>query len=127
MILVELHVNTNVGETIIDDIMEALQKTQMRRAPLERITDMLASKFVPFVLVTSVSVFILWFLLAYYGVVQTDVAAGPFALHFALAVLIVSCPCALGLAAPVPVLVGTEVAAKNHLLFKGTLPPPLIY
>lgn len=111
---------TLLGETILDDIIEQLHKTQMRKAPIERFTDALASRFVPFVISTSAAMFILWFLFAHFRLVYTNgVAPAPFALHFSLAVLIVSCPCALGLAAPVPVLVGTEIAAKNQLLFKG--------
>jgi len=128
------------GENELDKIAQQLEQTQMNKAKIERLSDLISSKFVFVVIILAVIIFIIWIALASTGAIllnpvvpfntttnstgealtEAGNAPLPFALHFALAVLIVSCPCAIGLAAPTAVLVGAGVAAKKfHLLFKG--------
>jgi len=109
------------GETELDTIARQLERTQISKTQIEKITDAIASKFVLMVLVLAILVFVIWITLASLSVVDThNTTAVPFAMNFALAVLIVSCPCAIALAAPTAVMVGSGVAAKrHHLLFKG--------
>lgn len=72
------------------------------------------------VVLIAVGTFVLWMFLTEYGVVNIGgQATFPFALKFSLAVLVVSCPCALGLAAPTALLIGTTTASRLGILFKG--------
>jgi len=104
----------------LDNIATQLEKTQMTKAKIERITDTISSRFVLVVVVVAVVVFIIWLVLGLRQVITLNSSAVPFAMKFALSVLIVSCPCAIGLAVPTAVMVGSGVAAKkHHLLFKG--------
>jgi len=143
--MISMEVTRIPGETELDDIARQLEKTQMSKAKIEKITDSIASRFVIFVIVVAILVFVLWLTLSFLNIVETNntitvetynttvgrnnttvakinntTSSIPFAMQFALAVLIVSCPCAVGLAAPTAVLVGSGVAAKyHHILFKG--------
>lgn len=84
-----------------------------------------AAYFTPFIVVVAILCLVLWWLLAANGIVETSggLPAGTFALMFALSVLVISCPCAIALAVPTAVMVGTGVGAKHGVLFKGG--PPL--
>jgi Cu+-exporting ATPase len=108
------------GETTSDMIYQLVEQTQMTKANIENMTDKVSKIFVPVILATAVAVFLIWIILASTGVVLADPSAFPFSLNFALAVLIVSCPCAVGLAVPTATMVGTGVAAKRGILFKGS-------
>jgi Cu+-exporting ATPase len=89
------------------------------RLPIERIADRVSHYFVPIAIGIGVVTFFVWFALAYTGVVVTTTFSVLFALRFAVAVLVVSCPCAIALAVPTVVVVATGVAAKNGVLVKG--------
>jgi len=108
------------GENELDNIASQLEKTQMNKAKIDRIADKISSHFVLFVVLVAVLVFFIWITLGLLNIVNTNSSVVPFAMKFSLAVLIVSCPCAIGLAVPTAVMVGSGVAAKqHHLLFKG--------
>lgn len=89
------------------------------RLPVERIADKVSHYFVPIAFGLGVVTFFVWFALAYTGVVTTNMFSVLFALRFAVAVLVVSCPCAIALAVPTVVVVATGVAAKHGVLVKG--------
>lgn len=108
------------GETTSDMIYQLVEQTQMTKANIENVTDRVAKIFVPVIVATAVAVFLIWIVLSSTGIVVADPSAFPFSLNFALAVLIVSCPCAVGLAVPTATMVGTGVAAKRGILFKGS-------
>ncbi len=80
------------------------------KAPISRLADKVSRVFVPVVIAIAAVVFTIWML------VTRDVGT---ALNYAISVLVISCPCALGLATPVAIMVGTGQAAKNGLLFKS--------
>jgi heavy metal translocating P-type ATPase len=97
--------------TKLAEIVRALQSAQGSKAPVQRLADRIASVFVPVVMTLSVLTFVGW-------VVLEDLAPGPALLH-AVAVLVIACPCALGLATPAAVMAGTGRAAELGVLFKG--------
>ena len=91
-------------------IITLLKEAQASRAPIARTADKIAGVFVPVVLTISLVTLLAWLL--------SGAEAG-FALNAAIAVLVISCPCALGLATPVSVVTGSGVAAKHGILFKS--------
>lgn len=117
--MVHLRVTRVPGENALSGIMQLVRQAQSSTPPIQRVADAVAAYFVPAILALAVSVFILWILLVEYGVVTTDLAAVTFAIKFAIATLVVSCPCAVGLAVPVPVMVASGVGAKLGVLFKS--------
>ena len=102
---------TKVGaETTLAQIVKLVEDAQGSKAPMQRLADMISSYFVPVVLVLAALTFGAW------------VIFGPsltFALTAAIAVLVIACPCALGLAAPTAIMVGTGKAAENGILVRG--------
>ena len=100
----------NVGEdTTLAMIIKMVSESSASKAPIARIADKVSGIFVPAVLIISVIVFAVWMISG---------ADFGFSLTRAISVLVVSCPCALGLATPVAIMVGNGVAAKNGILFK---------
>jgi Cu+-exporting ATPase len=98
---------TNVGdETMLSQIVRMVAEAQRSRAPIQRLADLVASWFVPAVVVTAVITFVLW---AWLG----PQPAMAYAIVNAVAVLIIACPCALGLATPMSIMVGTGKGAQN--------------
>ena len=99
-----------VGEdTTLAQIIKMVSDSAGSKAPIARIADKVSGIFVPAVLVISAIVFVIWI------AVSSDVGLS---LTRAISVLVVSCPCALGLATPVAIMVGNGVAAKHGILFK---------
>jgi Cu+-exporting ATPase len=103
---------TRVGaDTTLNQIIKLVEDAQVARAPIQRLADRVSSVFVPAVVVIAVLTFFVW-----YAVVRV-----PFhnALVFFIAILIIACPCALGIATPAAIMVGTGKGAENGLLIKG--------
>ncbi|MBR3248123.1 MAG: heavy metal translocating P-type ATPase [Clostridiales bacterium] len=99
-----------VGEdTTLAQIIRMVSESSGSKAPIARIADKVSGVFVPAVLIIAAVVFAVWMI--------SGAPAGV-SLTRAIAVLVVSCPCALGLATPVAIMVGNGVAAKNGILFK---------
>lgn len=96
-------------DTVLAQVVDLVQKAQGSKAAIQELADRFSAYFVPSVLGIGVCTFIIWFL-AGKGVV--------FALTNFISVLIIACPCALGLATPTAVIVGTAVAARNGILIK---------
>ena len=102
---------TNVGdETVISGIIKLVENASGSKAPISRLADRISAVFVPIVIGISVITFILWLIFT-----------GDFEFSFsrAICVLVISCPCSLGLATPLAVTVGTGVAASNGILIKN--------
>jgi Cu+-exporting ATPase len=100
------------AETLLARIVQMVGEAQRTRAPIQRLADVVASWFVPAVLLTAVLTFVLW---AIYG------PQPHFAHAFinAVAVLIIACPCALGLATPMAIMVGTGHGARQGILIRN--------
>jgi heavy metal translocating P-type ATPase len=113
------------GSSMLDRIISVVREGQSKRAPLERVADLLTSHFVPIITLIAISTFVIWLALGHSGVLPTeylDVAHGGWtfwALEFAIAVFVVACPCGLALAAPTALFVGGGLAAKHGILVKG--------
>ncbi len=100
-----------VGEdTTLAQVIRMVEEAGGSKAPIARLADKIAGVFVPIVMAISVLTFAVW-MFAGYGV--------EFALNCAIAVLVISCPCALGLATPVAIMVGTGRGAQMGVLFKN--------
>ena len=101
---------TRVGEdTTLSQIIQMVSDAAATKAPIAKIADKVAGIFVPTVITISVITFIIWMF------INQDVG---YALARAISVLVISCPCSLGLATPVAIMVGNGLGAKNGILFK---------
>ncbi len=100
-----------VGEdTTLAQVIRMVEEAGGSKAPIARLADKIAGIFVPVVMAVSVVTFAVWMLMGY---------GMEFALNCAIAVLVISCPCALGLATPVAIMVGTGRGAQMGVLFKN--------
>ena len=101
---------TNVGEdTALYKIISLVEEAAGSKAPISRLADKISGVFVPVVLVISLFTFIIWL------IVKGDFS---FALNMAVAVLVISCPCALGLATPAAIMAGTGKGAEKGILIR---------
>lgn len=101
-----------VGEdTTLNKIITLVQEASNSKVPLAKLADKVASVFVPVVMGISLITFIVWLFISNYNFEQ--------AINFAISVLVISCPCALGLATPVAIMVGTGKGAENGILIKS--------
>ena len=104
---------TRVGkDTMLAQIIQLVEQAQGSKAPIQRLADVVASYFVPAVMFIAIVTFIVWF---QFG---PDPAA-TFALVSAVSVLIIACPCALGLATPLSIMVSTGKGAQNGILIRS--------
>lgn len=103
---------TKVGtDTMLAQIVETVKKAQTSHAPIQNLTDRISGIFVPAVLIIAIITFIVW-----YSLLGTTM---PHAMLFAVSVIVIACPCALGLATPTALMVGTGRAAKMGVLIKN--------
>jgi Cu+-exporting ATPase len=96
----------------LGQIVQLVEVAQSRKAPIQRLADRVAGIFVPVVLALAIAAFVLW-------VDFGPSPAGLFATLALISVLIISCPCAMGLATPTAILVGTGKAAEQGILIRG--------
>ncbi len=98
-------------DTMLSQIIKLVQEAQGSKAPIQRIADMISSYFVPIVIMLAIATFAVWYVI------------GPepsllFALLNTVAVLIIACPCAMGLATPTAIMVGTGLGAQKGILIR---------
>ena len=104
---------TKVGkDTMLSQIIQLVEQAQGSKAPIQRLADLIASRFVPAVIFIAIGTFVVWF---NFGPTPALI----FALVNAVAVLIIACPCALGLATPLSIMVGTGKGAQNGILIRS--------
>lgn len=102
---------TKVGEdTTLSKIIELVNEANETKAPIAKLADKISAIFVPTVMIISLITFVVWMILGY---------GFEFSLNFAISVLVISCPCALGLATPMAIMVATGKSAQFGLLFKN--------
>ena len=103
---------TRVGaDTTLSQIIKLVEDAQVARAPIQKLADRVSSVFVPAVVAIATFTFFAWYIPLGQSVAH--------ALLFFIAVLIIACPCALGIATPAAIMVGTGKGAENGLLIKG--------
>ncbi|AEY98781.1 FAGL041Cp [Eremothecium gossypii FDAG1] len=118
-------VSTAPGNSLLDHVISAVRDGQLRRAPIERIADVLTGYFVPFIVLLAILTWAIWLILGFAGVLSQEkldgsVGGWPFwSLEFAIAVFVIACPCGIGLAAPTALFVGANIAAKYGILARG--------
>jgi P-type Cu+ transporter len=116
---------TKVGaDTVLANIIRMVEQAQGSKAPIQRLADTISGIFVPVVLVIAALTFIGWAIIGHVTVTNTAALMGssnPWitAIIAAVAVLVVACPCALGLATPTAIMVGTGKGAERGILIKG--------
>ena len=97
-------------DTVLSRIIKLVEDAQSKKAPIQRYADLISSYFVPAVLSVAILTFLIWLALG---------QNFNFAIMTAVSVLVVACPCALGLATPTAIMVGSGLGAKYGILFKG--------
>lgn len=103
---------TKIGkDTVLNQIIKLVEDAQGSKAPIQRLADKVSSYFVPAVIVIAVASSLIWSVVFGQGFL--------FVLNIFIAVLIIACPCALGLATPTAIMVGTGKGAENGILIKG--------
>lgn len=100
-------------DTTLNQIVRMVERAQISKAPIQRLADVISSWFVPIVLILSIITFIVWF-----NVSPNDTRLTAALVHL-VSVLIIACPCALGLATPTAIMVGTGKGAENGLLIRN--------
>jgi Cu+-exporting ATPase len=105
---------TKIGaDTALAQIVRLVEEAQGSKAPIQRLADRISGVFVPTVIVISILTFVVWF-----NAMPADTRL-PFALVNFVSVLIIACPCALGLATPTAIMVGTGKGAENGILIRN--------
>ena len=112
------------GDSVLAQIVKLVEAAQMAKAPIQAFADTVSGVFAPTVLIIAALTFIGWMGAAASGALPDGyipMGRSPFlfSLLFAISVVVIACPCALGLATPTAVMVGTGVGARNGVLIKG--------
>lgn len=104
---------TRVGkETALAQIIRLVEETQGSKAPIQQLADRVSAIFVPVVIIIAIATFVIWYFIADVGFTVSLINA--------VAVLVIACPCALGLATPTAIMVGTGRGAQYGILFKNS-------
>ncbi|ONK71520.1 uncharacterized protein A4U43_C04F9490 [Asparagus officinalis] len=121
-----LHVRaTYVGsESALSQIVRLVESAQMAKAPVQKFADRISKYFVPLVITLSFCTWLVWFLAGKFNCypkswIPSSMDSFQLALQFGISVMVIACPCALGLATPTAVMVGTGVGASQGVLIKG--------
>ncbi|XP_057449965.1 probable copper-transporting ATPase HMA5 [Lotus japonicus] len=121
-----LHIKaTRVGsESALSQIVRLVESAQMAKAPVQKFADRISKYFVPLVILISLTTWLAWFLAGRFHAypkswIPSSMDSFELALQFGISVMVIACPCALGLATPTAVMVGTGVGASQGVLIKG--------
>jgi len=106
-----MRVTNRAEETLLSQIIKIVEEAQTSKAPIQRFADRVSAYFVPSVIGISIVTFIIWYI-SFHNFNN--------ALMAAIAVLVISCPCALGLATPTSIMVASGIGSKNGILFKNS-------
>lgn len=101
------------SDTMLSHIIKLVEEAQASKAPIQRLVDIISSYFVPIVVILAIGTFVFWYVLPAGGFIH--------AMLNAIAVLIIACPCAMGLATPTAIMVGTGKGAEMGILIKDAV------
>ena len=113
------------GASMLDQIVSVVREGQTKRAPVERVVDVVTAYFVPSITALAICTWLIWLILGQSGALDKKYLASSqggwafWSLEFAIAVFVVACPCGIGLAAPTALFVGSGLAAKHGILVRG--------
>ncbi|MDP6430926.1 MAG: heavy metal translocating P-type ATPase [SAR324 cluster bacterium] len=110
--VLDIRVKRVGAQTTLSGIIHMVENAQLAKAPVSRVADKVAGVFVPIVLIIAAVSGILWWVS---GAEANEI------LSYTIAVLVIACPCALGLATPIAILVGTGIGARNGVLFRSAV------
>ncbi|PIT84559.1 copper-translocating P-type ATPase [Candidatus Micrarchaeota archaeon CG10_big_fil_rev_8_21_14_0_10_45_29] len=108
------------ADTTLSQIVKLVEEAQGSRAPIQRFADEVSAVFVPIVIALAILTFIAWHFI-FPEILPAGTNSFEFALIAAVSVLVIACPCALGLATPTAIMVGTGIGATKGILFKNAL------
>jgi len=108
--VIKIEVKQTGEGTVLAQIIKTVEEAQMGKAPIQKLADKISGIFVPVVISIAIATFLLWYLTG---------QGFSVAIINAVAVLVIACPCALGLATPTAIMVGTGLGAKRGILFKN--------
>lgn len=107
---IKIVAENDINNSVLSRIIRVVEEAQASKAPIQKLADKVASIFVPIVLLISIITFLVW------AFIVGDITQG---LISAVAVLVIACPCALGLATPTAIIVGTGIGAQHGILIKN--------
>ncbi|XLQ20696.1 MAG: heavy metal translocating P-type ATPase [Candidatus Moraniibacteriota bacterium] len=111
---------TKVGkDTMLSQIIKMVEEAQGSSVPIQKLADKISSIFVPIVIIIAVGTFIFWYFVAPNMNLIEASQALPFAVYVTISVLVIACPCALGLATPTAIIVSVGHAARKGILIKN--------
>lgn len=123
---VDFRVTRAGRDTQLSQIVKLVQEAQTNRAPIQKVADTLAGYFVPAIVILGLSTFVVWMILSHVltnppAIFTMEKSGGKFmvCIKLCISVIVFACPCALGLATPTAVMVGTGVGAEHGILVKG--------
>ena len=106
---IKFQVTSKLGNTWLDNIVNLVEEAANSKAKIERVADRISLYFVPSIILIALITFVMWL------VINKDFSN---AISSAISVLVIACPCSLGLATPTSIVVGMSVSATNNILFK---------
>ena len=122
---IQVKISELSGTSMLDQIISVVREGQTRRAPVERVVDIITGYFVPIITALAIITFVVWVSLGTSGALNPKYIEGQqggwafWSLEFAIAVFVVACPCGIGLAAPTALFVGSGLAAEQGILVRG--------
>ncbi|WP_084140833.1 heavy metal translocating P-type ATPase [Psychrilyobacter atlanticus] len=116
---IQIETKATGEDTTLSHIIKLVEDAQGSKAPIARMADIISGYFVPVVIVIAMISSTLWYLAGKLGWMELNNDPSIFALTIFIAVLVIACPCSLGLATPTAIMVGTGMGAKNGILIKG--------
>lgn len=108
-----------VDDTLLSNIVDLVEEAQMGKAPIQRLVDRIAAIFVPVVVVLALVAAVFWLYFPNSGAYNPMDTSAELAIMVLVSTLVIACPCALGLATPTALIVGTGVGARYGILIKG--------
>tara|TARA_B110000444_G_scaffold135370_1_gene127140 strand:- start:2240 stop:4522 length:2283 start_codon:yes stop_codon:yes gene_type:complete len=108
-----------VDDTLLSNIVNLVEEAQMGKAPIQRLVDRIAAIFVPVVVVLALLAALFWLYFPNSGAYNPMDTSAELAIMVLVSTLVIACPCALGLATPTALIVGTGVGARYGILIKG--------